>query len=79
MTMKSIGAAEFKAHCLKILDRLEPEGLVITKHGRPVARLLPFERHSSELIGSLRHKLSIRGDVFSTGERWSAGDESAEP
>jgi prevent-host-death family protein len=39
---KMISATEFKAKCLGILDRLEPNGVVITKHGLPIAKVLPF-------------------------------------
>jgi prevent-host-death family protein len=70
--MKTIGAAKFKEQCLAILDQLEPEGVVITKHGRPVARLLPFPRPTARLIGSLRDKITVRGDIMSTGVRWDA-------
>ncbi len=38
---KTITATEFKAKCLRLLDDLEPAGLIITKRGRPVARVLP--------------------------------------
>ena len=74
--MKTIGAAKFKAECLALLDDLDPDGLVITKHGKPVARLLPFDRQHAELIGSLRDKVEIRGDILSTGIEWDAGAES---
>jgi antitoxin (DNA-binding transcriptional repressor) of toxin-antitoxin stability system len=47
---------------------------VITKHGNPVARLLPVERASAELIGSLRGKIRVRGEIQSTGMEWNAGD-----
>ena len=67
---QTIAAAKFKEQCLAILDRLEPEGIVITKHGRPVARLLPFERSAEELIGSLKGKIRVRGDLESTGASW---------
>ncbi|MCB1057718.1 MAG: type II toxin-antitoxin system Phd/YefM family antitoxin [Acidobacteria bacterium] len=70
--MKTIGATEFKQRCLAILDRVGPEGLIITKHGKPVARLMPMETTGSALIGSLEGKLEIRGDVLSTGLRWDA-------
>jgi prevent-host-death family protein len=39
--MKTIGVTEFRARCLSILERLDAGGYVITKCGRPVARLLP--------------------------------------
>jgi len=74
--MKTIGAAKFKEQCLALLDELDQEGVVITKRGKPVARLLPFERQHGDLIGSLRHKVEMRGDIFSTGIEWSAGAES---
>ena len=73
--MKTMGAAKFKEQCLALLDRLDPEGLVITKHGRPVARVLPYEREFNEVIGSLRGKIEIRGDIMSTGVRWNADAE----
>ena len=69
---RTIGAARFKETCLALLDNVEPEGIVITKHGKPVARLLPMGTESSELLGALAGKLEIRGDVFTTGVSWNA-------
>jgi prevent-host-death family protein len=74
--MKQIAAAKFKAQCLGILDRLGPEGVVITKHGKPVARLTPFERGAEGLIGCLRGRIRILGDLGSTGIEWETGAES---
>lgn len=70
--MKSIGATEFKQQCLSILDRVDPEGLLITKHGKPVAKLVPADMESADLLGSLSGKIAIRGDLLSTGLRWDA-------
>lgn len=36
--MKRIGAEEFKEQCLALLDRLDAEGLIVTTHGKPIAR-----------------------------------------
>lgn len=70
---KKISATEFKAQCLKILDELESQGIVITKRGQPVARLVPLrEVDNSKLIGSMKGKVIIKGDIFSTGRRWNA-------
>jgi prevent-host-death family protein len=69
---KEIGAAKFKAGCLKILDELGPEGVVITKNGKPVARLTPIKGKQSKWIGALKDKLVIKGDIFSTGLKWDA-------
>lgn len=72
LSMKEIPAAKFKEQCLALLDRVGPEGLVITKRGRPVARLLPIEDHSAALIGALRERVTINGDILSTGVKWNA-------
>jgi prevent-host-death family protein len=65
--MKKVAAAKFKEQCLSILDNLEPEGILITKHGKPVARLIPAERASADLIGALRGRIRVKGDIQSTG------------
>ena len=52
-----IAAAEFKARCLELMDRVRETGVeyVVTKHGRPVARLVPVrERAREPLFGALR-------------------------
>jgi prevent-host-death family protein len=70
---KEITATEFKAKCLKILDELESQGIVITKRGHPVARLTPLHVvDNSKLIGSMKGKVVIKGDIFSTGRKWNA-------
>ncbi len=70
--MKSINAAKFKEQCLSLLDEVDPEGLIITKHGKPVAKLIPMNVNSAELIGSLKGKLEIKEDILSTGTKWNA-------
>ena len=67
-----VSATRFKAECLALLDRLDSEGLVITKHGRPVARVIPARSDCGELIGSLKGRLRILGNTKSTGVRWNA-------
>jgi len=69
---KTIGAARFKEQCLALLDSVGPDGIVITKHGKPVARLLPVESGSQDLLGALQSKLRITGDIQSTGISWRA-------
>lgn len=70
--MKRMGAAKFKEQCLSVLDHLDTEGVVITKHGKPVAKVIPIETESASLIGALKGKLRIKGDILSTGLRWDA-------
>jgi prevent-host-death family protein len=70
---KVISATEFKAKCLKILDELESQGIVITKRGQPVAKVTPLRvADNSKLIGSMKGKVIIKGDAFSTGRKWNA-------
>ena len=61
--METIGASEFKRKCLSLLDEVGPDGIVIRKHGRPVAKLVAIEK-SSTLIGSLKGKIRIHGDIL---------------
>jgi prevent-host-death family protein len=70
---KTLSASEFKARCLKILDELQPEGLVVTKRGRPVAKVTPIRiAKNADLIGCMKGKVKIKGDIFSTGIKWNA-------
>ena len=73
----TIGAADFKARCLQIMDRVRETGteVTITKHGHPVARLVPVAEASTRppLIGACKDTLIIvDGDdaVPSTSDEW---------
>ena len=70
--MKQIAAAKFIAQCLAILDNVGPEGLIITKHGKPVAKLIKIGAESASLIGALKGRLKIKGKILSTGVKWNA-------
>ena len=70
--VKQIAAAKFKAQCLALLDEVDGEGLVITKRGKPVAKLIPMASESASLIGALEGRLEIKGDILSTGLDWRA-------
>ncbi len=72
MKAKTIAAAQFKEKCLALLDEVGPEGIIVTKHGKPVAKLVPIETEVAALIGSLKEKIHIRGDILSTGLKWDA-------
>lgn len=70
MVMKKISAAEFKARCLRIMDDVQAtrETIVITKKGRPVARLVPVEAPSEDFLGRLTGLIQISGDIESPAE-----------
>ena len=70
--MEHINASKFKEQCLALLDNLDPDGIVITKHGKPVARLIPASSDCADLIGSMKGKIRVHGDIRSTGVYWDA-------
>jgi prevent-host-death family protein len=70
--MREIPAAKFKEQCLALLEQVEPDGIIITKRGKPIAKLIPLGTDSASLIGSLRGKLKIKGDIMSTRIKWRA-------
>ena len=52
-----VSAAEFKATCLELMDRVRETGVeyVVTKHGTPVARLVPYTAtEPATLFGSMK-------------------------
>ena len=67
--MKTMGATRFREQCLALIDQLDADGLVITKRGKPVARVVPYDQEFADLIGSLCDKIEIHGDIMSTGVR----------
>jgi prevent-host-death family protein len=67
-----IPAGEFKQRCLALLDQVEQTGvpIVVTKRGRPVARVVPTEEPANPLKGSIRILTDNEEDLFSVGEVW---------
>lgn len=70
--MQEISASKFKEQCLALIDHLGKDGIVITKRGKPVARVTPIRSDSARLIGSMKGKMEILGDIMSTGVKWNA-------
>lgn len=71
-SQESLPASEFKARCLELLDEVARTGktIVVTKRGRPVARLAPLEPvHPLSLEGSVQYGGDIVGP---TGDDWEA-------
>jgi prevent-host-death family protein len=60
-----IGAGEFKAKCLGLLDEVQRRRaeIVITKRGKPVAKLVPINDSPSSFIGSMKGTMEIVGDI----------------
>ena len=65
--MKTIAAAKFKAQCLRIMDEVHDrrESVLITKKGRPVAKLVPADAPPKNIFGALKGVIEIVGDIES--------------
>ena len=63
--MKQIPAGEFKSKCLAIMDQVMHSGepVVITKHGKPVVKLVPAERPADDIFGYMAGKVKVVGDI----------------
>ena len=75
MKTKTIPAGTFKARCLAIMDEVQAkrQAVVITKRGKPVAKLVPVEVEKDDIFGFYKGKITITGDIISpafTPEEW---------
>jgi prevent-host-death family protein len=70
MVMKTMAAGKFKAQCLKVMDRVNAtrEPVIITKKGRPVAKLVPVDPPREDFFGCLAGIIEIVGDIESPVE-----------
>ena len=78
---RTLPADEFKNRCLVLLDEVDETGseIVITKHGRPVARLVPARREAPEIWGRYRDQVRIRGDILAPAVPANEWDAIAAP
>ena len=73
--MKKMAAGSFKANCLAVMDEVQAkhETVVITKRGKPVAKLVPLNTETDETYNFLAGKGTITGDIVSPAispEEW---------
>jgi prevent-host-death family protein len=73
--MKKMAAGAFKVHCLAVMDEVQSkrEAVLITKRGKPVAKLVPVEKEKDDIFNFMKGKGSIVGDVVApafTPEEW---------
>jgi antitoxin (DNA-binding transcriptional repressor) of toxin-antitoxin stability system len=73
--MKTMGAGIFKANCLAVMDEVQTkhETVVITKHGKPVAKLVPVNTEADDIFNFLKGKGTVTGDIVSPAvspEEW---------
>ncbi|MGC1450682.1 MAG: type II toxin-antitoxin system Phd/YefM family antitoxin [Candidatus Sulfotelmatobacter sp.] len=74
--MKTMPAGEFKVHCLAVMDEVasKREAVVITKRGKPVAKLVPVDKkEKDDIFGFFKGKIKVTGDIVApalTPEEW---------
>ena len=77
---KTIAAGEFKAKCLHLLDEVAQRRtpLVITKRGKPVAKLVPIDEKPVDIYGRMAGTVRILGDIVSPLDdlEWNADAEN---
>ena len=79
MTMKkrieSISAGEFKAKCLQLMDEVQArhKEIVITKRGKPIAKLVPYAEEPQTLYGCMKGSVTSHGNIIDPIEdEWQA-------
>jgi prevent-host-death family protein len=73
---RHIKASEFKAKCLSLLDEVQDTGesIIVTKRGKPVARLEPMKRKPKTLFGAMKGHITIKGDIVGPLGAWDDPD-----
>ena len=73
--IRTINVTEFRSRCSKLIDDVTASGdeIIITKRGRPIARLIPFRARPESLFGIDRGNMRILGDIVEPADvEWEA-------
>ena len=73
--MITLGAGEFRVQCLKLIEMAhhQHETVIVTKRGKPVAKLIPYEENPPKLFGALEGSVIIKADITQPMEdAWDA-------
>jgi prevent-host-death family protein len=70
-------AGQFKSTCLAVLDEVRSTGepVIVTKHGKPVAKVVPVEPLDDDIFGYMRGRIQILGDLIEPAtdpDEWEA-------
>lgn len=74
-TTQTLQAGKFKAQCLQLMDEVKEKhiSITITKHGIPVAKLVPIEDSTEDFFGCLKGTATIQGDIVAPiDSEWEA-------
>lgn len=78
--LRQVSAADFKANCLRLMDEVAQrrQPIIVTKRGKPVAKLVPADDEPVDLFGYMAGTIKIVGDVTSPIEdlEWTADAEN---
>lgn len=77
--MSEMGAAHFKAHCLRVMEevRRTRRPVTITKRGVPIARLVPADPPAPFKLGTLAGRLTATDDLIEpafTADEWARSE-----
>ena len=70
---RTVAVADFEAHSLELLDEVATtqEEIVVTKEGKPVAKLVPLSTRRRRTLEELRGSVTILGDIVEPlDEEW---------
>jgi prevent-host-death family protein len=72
--MRKIAAGQFKSQCLALMEdvRSTRQPIVITKRGKPVAKLVPADEPKDDFIGRLKGVFKVVGDIESPIDGWES-------
>ena len=75
MAIKKMAAGTFKTHCLSVMDEVNAkrQPVLITKHGKPIAKLVPADESTDDIFNFMAGKGRISGDIISpalTPDEW---------
>ena len=74
-----IAVSDFKARCLTLLEEVAEKHhmLIITKYGKPIAKVSPIENTKPALLGSWKGTVEVTGDIvhFDTSKEWESVDD----
>jgi prevent-host-death family protein len=77
---RHVSAANFKAECLRLLDEVAQQRrpIIVTKRGKPVAKLVPVNEEPIELFGRMAGTIRICGDIIGPIEdlEWTGDAEN---
>lgn len=75
-TRRTLGATDFKIHCLSLLARVAATGttIVVTKRGKPIAELRAVAKRLETLQGAFKGRVRIHGDLAKFGfvDEWES-------